>query len=50
MQNCDSTSDKCNVYRKYNQSLFHFFFYFFQQNLNVSMTLAVAMETVAVSK
>lgn len=34
MQNCDPTSDKCNVYRNYNQSLLHFF-YFFQQNLNV---------------
>ena len=34
MHNCDSTSDKCDVYRKCNQSLFHFF-YFFQQNLNV---------------
>jgi len=34
MQNCDPTSDRRKVYRKYNQSLCHFF-YFFQQNLNV---------------
>ena len=54
MQNCQPTSDKCNMYRKYNWRLFHLFFYFVQQNCNVINAIldvtSGATETVAVSK